>query len=793
MAQIITSRNVQLYQTTAIETDPTNLLYAGARDIKWQVDLLPPKTRIYLYINNIPLSDIYVKSLGQTYGDPVYTDDFGSATGFLIIPSNSEFSFSTGQIKISFADNADDLARSTFLAENNFSAGGYDRVDTNQTDTRSTRQTVKFRQVNDSSLAQPAARDLRQTKSTNTLDPLGQTFNVDANEYPNGLYVTSVDLYFAARDNEAVIAVDLRPTINGAPVSNEYYSGTYVVKTPSQVNIPEDTGPGGVDLDENPNTITTTTYLGKSLGPATNFAFDHAIYLKPGTYAICVYTNSTKYYLYTAIKGTRILGSTATSAGNEGRVGALYRPQNISSRVSDQNEDLCFTLYKAKFNVGSVTWNLRSKAFPAKVEYDSFLLKETSINYGGVTDVKFKVTPTILDGGLAAPINILPEDIIYGAEKYEANVAGDIKFDITMVNNSPDVSPTVDLEKFATMLFVNIVDPYEADLSETELNPVNGESRSKYISKVISLEKGSSSTELQVQLEINRKVGTDIEVYAKLISENDSSEGDVLQQRNWKRLALVTGNKKFTAGNEFTLETYQLLEDDVAYTANSSIAGQTTQSRYTSFNKYQIKVVFYSLYSTAIPRIRKLFAAPSNVITLDDTGGGITVGAPGSVARAISRAMPPGAVIGWANTNPPVGFLSCNGAAVSRITFSKLFATVGTAFGAGDGTYTFNVPNLVNRTMVGSGGLYPLANIGGSKDAIVVAHTHALTDNGHRHSYVTKGGTAVQSGSTTACWFQEASAFTSNAYSNISINEAGESGTNKNMMPYQALHYIIKA
>ena len=121
-----------------------------------------------------------------------------------------------------------------------------------------------------------------------------------------------------------------------------------------------------------------------------------------------------------------------------------------------QNQGYYFVQHssQAKFNVGSVSWNLRSKAFPAKVEYDSFLLKETSINYGGVTDVKFKVTPTILDGGLAAPINILPEDIIYGAEKYEANVAGDIKFDITMVNNSPDVSPTVDLEKFATMLFV---------------------------------------------------------------------------------------------------------------------------------------------------------------------------------------------------------------------------------------------------------------------------------------------------------------------------------------------------
>jgi len=792
MAQQVTSRNVQLYQTTAIESDKSSLIYAGARDIKWQVDLLPPKTRIYLYINNIPLSDIYVKLLGQTYGDPIITDDFGSATGFLIIPSNGDFSFSTGQLKISFADNSTDLATSTFLAENNFLAGSYDRIDTDQTDTKSTRQTVKFRQVADSSLIQPATRDIRQTKSTNTLDPLGQTFNVDINEYPNGLYVTSVDLYFAARDDEAVVALDLRPTVGGAPVSNEYYSGTYVVKKPAEVNIPEDTGPGGVDLDENPNTITTTTYLGKGLGPATNFAFDHAIYLKPGSYAICVYTNSTKYYLYTAIKGTRILGSSATSAGNEGRVGALYRPQNIASRVADQNEDLCFTLYKAKFNVGSVSWNLRSKAFPAKVEYDSFLLKETSINYGGLTEVKYKVTPTILDGGKAAPITILPEDVIYGEDKYEANVAGDIQYTITLVNNSQDVSPTVDLEKFATMLFVNIVDPYETDLSDTELNPVGGESRSKYISKVISLEKGSSSTELQVQLEINRKVGTDIDVFAKLISENDSGEADVLQQRNWKKLALVS-NKKYTAGKDFSLETYQLLEDDVIYTANSTIAGQTTQSRYTSFNKYQIKVVFYSLYSTAVPRIRKLFAAPSNIVTLDDTGGGVNIGAPGSVARAISRAMPPGAVIGWANTEPPVGFLSCNGAAVSRITFSKLFATVGTAFGAGDGTYTFNVPNLVNRVMVGSGGLYPLANIGGSKDAIVPTHTHAVTDNGHRHSYNTASARMPQSGSTTNCWFGDQTVYTGNAYSNISINEAGESGINKNMQPYQALHYIIKA
>ena len=43
---------------------------------------------------------------------------------------------------------------------------------------------------------------------------------------------------------------------------------------------------------------------------------------------------------------------------------------------------------------------------------------------------------------------------------------------------------------------------------------------------------------------------------------------------------------------------------------------------------------------------------------------------------------------------PPSGYLKCNGAAVSRTTYADLFAEIGTAFGAGDGSSTFNVPDF---------------------------------------------------------------------------------------------------
>lgn len=66
----------------------------------------------------------------------------------------------------------------------------------------------------------------------------------------------------------------------------------------------------------------------------------------------------------------------------------------------------------------------------------------------------------------------------------------------------------------------------------------------------------------------------------------------------------------------------------------------------------------------------------------------------GDNAWAVVEGMPAGSVIYFAASTPPTGYLKANGAAVSRSTYAALFSAIGTTFGSGDGSTTFNVPDL---------------------------------------------------------------------------------------------------
>lgn len=86
-----------------------------------------------------------------------------------------------------------------------------------------------------------------------------------------------------------------------------------------------------------------------------------------------------------------------------------------------------------------------------------------------------------------------------------------------------------------------------------------------------------------------------------------------------------------------------------------------------------------------------------------------------------------------------------------------------------------------------------LTQTGGSKDSIVVSHTHGVTDPGHTHNVAGGGG----SGGTTNCfgYFQTfvSNKATVSATTGISIDTTGSSGTNANLVPYYALAFIMKS
>lgn len=97
-----------------------------------------------------------------------------------------------------------------------------------------------------------------------------------------------------------------------------------------------------------------------------------------------------------------------------------------------------------------------------------------------------------------------------------------------------------------------------------------------------------------------------------------------------------------------------------------------------------------------------------------------------------AQLTPPGAVQAFARSTPPAGWLRCNGAAVSRVTYNALFAAIGTAFGVGDGSSTFNLPDLRGEFVRGlddGRGVDPGRLLGTFQADELKAHRHKLPTN----------------------------------------------------------------
>lgn len=112
---------------------------------------------------------------------------------------------------------------------------------------------------------------------------------------------------------------------------------------------------------------------------------------------------------------------------------------------------------------------------------------------------------------------------------------------------------------------------------------------------------------------------------------------------------------------------------------------------------------------------------------------------------------------------------------------------------------TNGTPDLRNRFVVGSGNLYALDSTGGSKDAVVVNHTHTISIasvGNHDHSFTIQGATnsgGSNAGASIESYAQQITSFSpSGSHSHsLAINNQGVSGTNRNLPPYLALAYIM--
>lgn len=144
-----------------------------------------------------------------------------------------------------------------------------------------------------------------------------------------------------------------------------------------------------------------------------------------------------------------------------------------------------------------------------------------------------------------------------------------------------------------------------------------------------------------------------------------------------------------------------------------------------------------------------------------------------------------GAIIPFSGTTAPNGYMICDGSAISRTTYAELFSVIGTSFGEGDGTTTFNLPNLKGKVPVGLDGededFDTLGETGGEK-------THTLTIDeipSHHHSYTT-------SNVNNFVRIEASTAYGRSADYSANTGNTGGGQAHNILQPYTVINYIIK-
>ena len=180
--------------------------------------------------------------------------------------------------------------------------------------------------------------------------------------------------------------------------------------------------------------------------------------------------------------------------------------------------------------------------------------------------------------------------------------------------------------------------------------------------------------------------------------------------------------------------------------------------------------------------------------------------------------IPVGTVQMYAGSTAPLNWLICDGSAVSRTTYASLFAIIGTTYGAGNGSTTFNLPNMCGRTPVGVGEstatghtAHTLGQMDGSEKVHLTtdeipAHTHgskSLTGDvtWDRRFSGTSSASGILSKTNTSVtgYFQSTTGSSASNMTKLSVDAShthdsvGGGQSHENMMPYLGINFIIYA
>jgi hypothetical protein len=499
-----------------------------------------------------------------TLGNALTPDEYGNIGFEFQLPANT---FKTGERTFRLIDNStNDTEAQESIGESKYTAIGM--LQTKQ-ETLLTTRAVQNQRVT------------VQTGSRYWHDPLAESFLVDDLAYPQGMYVSSVDIWFRTKSSNVPVTLEIRRTSNGYPESTRSIPFAESILQPEEVSI---------------STNGTT---------ATTFNFANPIHLSPGEYALVLTSNSQDYQVFICEVGQTELNGTQ-KVNKQPYIGSLFKSQNASTWEANQNQDLKFLIRRATFvTSGTAEFNIIDPGSVAS--YQTLFVKTSNILPTG-TNINWAAKAWYGSSSFDTnwiPINI-NQDINYGQLRQIAAAAStgtgapSLRLQATLTTDNTAISPAIDVSAMAAITALNSINN---DTTNEAGSKSGGNATAKYISKPISLADGFDASNMCVTVDINMPSGTNVYVYYKTLPTEKQTPID---DESW---VVMTQEKAVTASTSaFDFKEYRFFPSGAFDAYGVPQDGPIT----TRFNAFQIKIVMVSSSQAATPRLRDL-----RIIALD--------------------------------------------------------------------------------------------------------------------------------------------------------------------------------
>jgi len=292
-----------------------------------------------------------VKENNRSQGGALVTNSIGDLNFVYHIPNEDALRFRTGTREFKLLDVSTVTGQQTSSAKVQYEATGI--LTTRQQTINSIRNAHIIQEiVNENDTISRTIE--RVARDTGWYDPLAQTFLVKS---PGGAFLSKVDIFFATKDANIPVTLQIREVVNGYP-GKKILPFSEVTLNSHQVNISS-------------TTVAMTDGSGANYpkyDTPTTFTFPSPVYVQDATeYCIVLASDSNNYKVWISQMGDQIPAS-ARTISEQPYAGVLFKSQNASTWTANQDQDLKFTVYRAKFNTdvtGSVVFT--NDVLPVKV------------------------------------------------------------------------------------------------------------------------------------------------------------------------------------------------------------------------------------------------------------------------------------------------------------------------------------------------------------------------------------------------------------------------------------------